>query len=67
MKNKIKCPKCGHEAECSGGVSCWCDRDFCFGQRCRANELYSKYKCSYCGSEGTPIETQQYYEYHTPD
>jgi hypothetical protein len=66
MAFKMKCPICGGEAALSGGVSCWCDKDFCMGQRCSANDLHAKYSCTN-GHGGTPSETQAYYERHSKD
>lgn len=62
--NSIKCPKCGKDANVDGKVSCLCDLDFCEGQRCGADKLFEHYKCPYCGSEGTPPETEAYYKAH---
>ena len=62
MKDFIKCPKCGSDAKCFGRVSCLCDKDFCLGQRCGADKLFSNYTCEKCGYSGTPPETQNYYD-----
>lgn len=66
MMKTIKCPNCNEEAELSGRVSCWCDKDFCNGQRCGADRLYAHYKCSHCGAEGEPEDTKNYYSRHMP-
>lgn len=60
------CPKCGSDVELSGTVNCLCDKDFCGGQRCGANNLRRHYKCtnSDCGDEGTPPETMSYMQHH---
>lgn len=66
MKNKFKCPKCEENTILSGSVSCWCDKDFCTGQRCGANKLYNDYTCTNkkCKATGTPPETEAYYKRH---
>ncbi|UMM04344.1 hypothetical protein MKR81_07055 [Vibrio campbellii] len=64
MKQIVKCTKCGADAEGFGTVSCWCDKDHCLGQRCAAGDLSASFKCSHCGSEGTPAETTRYRERH---
>lgn len=68
MFQKIKCPKCGDIAHASGIVFCWCDKDFCTGQRCGADELSREYKCQNpkCGATGTPPETEAYYSMYMP-
>lgn len=64
MDRIVKCPNCGKEANASGSVSCWCDRDFCEGQRCGADRLFAEYECPFCGSKGTPPETLAYQKAH---
>jgi hypothetical protein len=61
----IECPKCGSDAKAYGRVSCWCDKDFCNGQRCGADELAEDYECA-CGSSGTTPEAEAYYARHMP-
>ncbi|ESL77662.1 Uncharacterised protein [Enterobacter hormaechei] len=62
-----KCPDCQSPVVLSGKVSCWCDRDNCFGQRCGADSLYDDYTCTNqeCGKTGTPDKTKAYYERHS--
>lgn len=57
------CPKCASNVTFSGTVRCLCNKDFCGGQRCGASDLYRKFKCVNpdCGEEGTPDETQIYF------
>lgn len=68
MENQIACPKCGGAAKTSGAVSCWCDKDFCTGQRCGANDLKKEYACTNpdCMSTGTTPEAENYYARHMP-
>lgn len=56
-----KCPKCGTQMKEVGIVRCLCDKDFCEGQRCGANELHAKDECPNCGYTEIPVETQDYY------
>jgi len=65
MNQDVKCTNCGKDAQGSGSVSCWCDRDNCTGQRCSAHRLSDHFKCSHCNTEGTPKETMNYYHYHS--
>ncbi|MEY8199438.1 MAG: hypothetical protein RPS47_09375 [Colwellia sp.] len=60
----IKCPGCGKDAQATGSVSCLCDRDYCSGQRCHADNLRSRYECDNCGANGTPPNTMSYMERH---
>ncbi len=64
----MKCPKCGSDVEFYGKVECWCDKDFCFGQRCGADQLYAYYKCKNpdCKHEGIPKDTEDYMNRHMP-
>lgn len=59
-----KCPDCGSSVTYSGNVNCLCDKDFCFGQRCGANELFRKYTCTNddCNKTGMPEDTANYIE-----
>ncbi len=68
MPNALNCPKCGSATILSGRVSCWCDKDFCSGQRCGANDLADNYACTNkeCEATGTPPETSAYYSRHSP-
>lgn len=66
MTNTMKCPKCGTEATMFGSVSCWCDKDFCSGQRCGADDLFSDYSCPN-GHSGTPPDTMAYYNRHSEE
>lgn len=66
MSEELKCPKCGSDTELSGVVHCWCDKDYCTGQRCGADELSSTYKCKSCGATGTPPNTEAYYRRYAP-
>lgn len=61
-----KCEKCDWPLSFSGVVNCLCDKDYCGGQRCGANELHRRYKCSNpdCDNEGTPGETLSYMKRH---
>lgn len=61
-----KCPDCGSPVILKGSVTCWCDRDFCHGQRCGADKLFADYTCTNkeCGKTGTPDKTEAYYERH---
>ncbi len=69
MKNTMKCPKCGQDANLSGRVSCWCNKDHCMGQRCGSDELFATYQCSNdtCGATGTPPDTEAYRQRHLED
>lgn len=66
MSSEYKCPKCGSDTILSGSVSCWCDKDFCTGQRCGADKLYANYECTNdnCKDKGTPPVTDAYYRRH---
>lgn len=68
MSNEFKCQKCGSDTELSGCVRCWCDKDFCMGQRCGADYLHAHYKCKNkdCRATGTPPDTESYYQRHMP-
>lgn len=62
------CPKClSNEKvviERKSG-SCLCDRDFCFGDRCGANEMIATYKCTECDNYiFTSLEYTNYIKYH---
>ena len=61
-----KCQDCGSPVTLSGAVSCWCDKDFCQGQRCGADDMFDKYQCTNkdCNKTGTPPETDQYRRSH---
>ena len=59
----IKCPKCGQDAKADGRVSCFCDKDFCVGQRCGADSLAENYECA-CGASGITPEAESYYARH---
>lgn len=56
----IQCPNCGKDAATDGVVRCMCDKDFCLGNRCGANELAATYKCASCGAQGTTPEADAY-------
>jgi hypothetical protein len=60
----MKCPQCDHEVILSGSVPCLCDKDFCTGQRCGANDLFYNYRCPACEATGTPEDTQNYINHH---
>ena len=66
MNKEYKCPKCNADTILSGSVSCWCDKDFCSGQRCGADKLYLDYKCTNdkCKDKGTPSDTEEYMVRH---
>ena len=66
--SNFKCPKCGSKVLFSGNVLCWCDKDFCSGQRCGADKLYRDYTCQNenCKHTATPPETENYYYRHRP-
>lgn len=68
MDKEFKCPNCGSDTKLSGSVSCWCDKDFCMGQRCGADDLFNAYKClnTNCGTTGVPPDTEAYYKRHMP-
>lgn len=66
MTQTIECPKCGEEANAWGRVSCWCDKDFCTGQRCGADDLAEQFECKACGASGTTPKAERYYAIHTP-
>ena len=68
MPKTIKCPECGSDAATSGVVRCWCDKDFCSGQRCGANELAADYTCTNpnCKSTGKTPEAAAYYKHYSP-
>lgn len=55
-----KCPKCGAEMNEMGMVHCLCDKDFCTGDRCGANELHAEDVCPKCGYSEVPQETEDY-------
>jgi len=63
---EFKCPKCGSEVVLFGHVNCLCDKDFCFGQRCGADKLFSFYECTNekCKDKGTPPDTLSYMQRH---
>jgi len=63
----MQCPECKSDVTLSGSVTCWCDKNYCAGQRCGADKLFRKYKCKNpdCGREGTPDLTNAYYERHS--
>lgn len=61
------CPKCNTPMTEIGIVHCLCDKDFCEGQRCGANELHAEDVCPKCGHHEIPIETQNYYERYLKD
>jgi len=63
MDQLVDCPKCGTKAKGTGVVSCLCDKDFCHGDRCLANQLSKNYECD-CGKNGIPPQTQSYYDRH---
>ncbi|MFY4742276.1 hypothetical protein ACOTVT_02830 [Aliarcobacter butzleri] len=67
-KSDFKCPKCASEVTYSGIVKCWCDKDFCNGQRCGADELSERYTCNNkdCMHSDKPYETKMYYSIHSP-
>lgn len=68
MSKKIACPHCGSDADTSGTVSCWCDKDFCTGQRCGADDMAANYTCTNpnCISTGQTPEAANYYDRHYP-
>jgi len=66
MRKIIKCPKCGKDAQGSGGVSCWCDKDWCTGQRCGADHLAENFECPACGANGQTPEANAYYARYAP-
>jgi len=65
MQKTIKCPSCGEQASAFGRVSCMCDKDFCRGQRCGANDLANEYHCQSCGSKGPTPEAKKYLDYYS--
>lgn len=61
------CPKCKQNDDVkvhSKGVNCLCDRDFCVGQRCGANDMVESYKCKRCNEVFTSAVYQNYREHH---
>lgn len=60
----IKCPECGADAQASGQVNCLCDKDFCMGQRCGADDLSREFSCAKCGAHGVPPDTKHYRNWH---
>lgn len=63
METDYKCPKCGSGVHALKSASCFCDKDFCMGQRCGANDIVDKYRCrnTDCSHEGTTPEAEAYY------
>lgn len=66
MAKTIKCPKCGADAKAWGRVLCWCDKDFCNGQRCGADDLAEEFECEACGEKGTTPEAKSYRAMYAP-
>jgi|GEM_PF-3469878 len=61
------CPKCKKNDDVEVnviGVSCLCDRDFCVGQRCGANDMVKSYKCKSCDEVFNSAVYLNYREYH---
>lgn len=64
MPKTIKCESCGEDA-IEINPKCLCDKDFCMGQRCGADEIIDHYKCLKCGwTSEQSKEGRQYMEYH---
>ena len=59
-----KCPVCQSPIKLSGRVACWCNKDYCHGQRCGADKLSAHYECTdeLCKASGVPLDTQEYKE-----
>ena len=64
MAESTMCERCGSPT-IAIKQSCLCDKDFCLGQRCGADEITKYYKCLKCDwTSGVTSESKNYMNYH---
>jgi hypothetical protein len=64
MKAISSCPNSPSHRVFAVLQSCWCDKDWCIGQRCGANEIVAHYKCSTCSWQSEQTQESKLYKQH---
>ena len=63
MSANIKCEKCGSSVRPTRFATCLCDKDFCTGQRCGANDMIASYVCENPDCKFEKDTTDEYMNY----